>query len=347
MKFLQAVVLSVISTGYVIASNFSEIEFGDALGRGDFETVIRLCERDKSVCEKGTTYVLEKKAPSFIADFIAKTNQANAGTLKELWDKRSNETIGKVLDKVDFPQQVLVDFASSHQAVCRAEAFLTLLNKISKPEDQESVVEKGIEQVANDLTKTSRLLNALKGKTFRSEHLEDLAIQKALGEGVKSERLDLLPKYIFNHAAITPKLYADALIVLAGWWEYDTMRQFLLQNADRYDLQAVKEKEAYANPKPGFHDDIEKALETVEPERVRNPDIRRVQIAKETFEELGHSGVPEMIAELIGSYIIDVPDINKRTKVADEDFGVTSKSTKKRKDIISSPNSTKRSKSKH
>ena len=147
MKFLQAAVLSVISMGYVIASNFSEIEFGDALGSGDFETVIRLCKQDKSVCEKGTTYVLGKKSPSFIADFIIQTNQASARTLEELCDKRSNETIKKVLDKVDFPQEDLVDFAPSCQVACRTEAFLALLNKISKPEDQESVVEKGIERL--------------------------------------------------------------------------------------------------------------------------------------------------------------------------------------------------------
>ena len=87
-------------------------------------------------------------------------------------------------------------------------------------------------------------------------------------------------------------------------------------------------------------------MKTVEPERVRNQDIRRVQVAKETFEELGHSGVPGRIAELIGLYIIDVPDIKKRTKVADENFGVTSKSTKKRKNIPSSRKSMKGSRGK-
>ena len=37
-----------------------------------------------------------------------------------------------------------------------------------------------------------------------------------------------LPKDICNHAAITPELYADALIVTAGWWEeYDTHASIL------------------------------------------------------------------------------------------------------------------------
>ena len=56
---------------------------------------------------------------------------------------------------------------------------------------------------------------------------------------------------IYNHAAITPEIYADALIISAGASDDDSdMRQFLLKNADRYDLQAVKEKAGYADLKP-------------------------------------------------------------------------------------------------
>ena len=66
-------------------------------------------------------------------------------------------------------------------------------------------------------------------------------------EGVKSGRVGLLPEDICNHAAITPELYADALIVTAEWWKYNDMRQFLLKKADRYDLEAVKKKPGYAD----------------------------------------------------------------------------------------------------
>ena len=182
----------------------------------NFETVIRLCERDKSVCEKGTTYVLEKKAPSFIADFITKTNQANAGTLKELWYKPV-EIVEQVLEKVNFPQQVLVDFPSSYNVVYYSEKFPVLLSKIVEPGDQEEVVEKFIERLADEGFSTSPLLNALKGKTFRSERLEYLATQKAFMGGVKRNRVYPRPENICEHAAITPELYADALIVTVGW----------------------------------------------------------------------------------------------------------------------------------
>ena len=67
------------------------------------------------------------------------------------------------------------------------ETFLVLLNKIVKPEDQEKAVENAIERLVRYYKETSPLLNALKGKTFRSERLEYLAIQKAFMEGVKGD----------------------------------------------------------------------------------------------------------------------------------------------------------------
>ena len=78
----------------------------------------------------------------------------------------------------------MVDLASSYEGGSRTETFPLLLNKIVKPEDQQKAVEKGIDRLvyANE---TSPLLNALKGKTFRSERLEHLAIQKVFMERVK------------------------------------------------------------------------------------------------------------------------------------------------------------------
>ena len=94
-------------------------------------------------------------------------------------DESPIETVEKVLEKVDFPQQALVNLVSSYGGVYNPETFPVLLNKIVKPEDQEKAVEKGIERLVVSYTLASPLLNALKGKTFRSERLEYIAIQKA------------------------------------------------------------------------------------------------------------------------------------------------------------------------
>ena len=275
---------STIYMGYVTASHPGYVGYvglRKAIDEGRLDIAVDLVKQDEELGEVGVKYVIRKhNDPDLIASFVNQTNQANASTLDELGRESSIETSKKVLEKVVFPQQALVDLASSYASY--PETFLVLLNKIVKPEDQEKAVEKGIEKLVYMPIATSRLLNALKGKTFRSERLEYIAIQKAFMEGVKSGRVDHLPTDICNHAAITPELYADALIVTAGLGKYNPMRKFLLKQADRYDLEAVKEKAGYADLKADFRGAIEEALKTAAPggTRTRAYDIQTVEKAE-------------------------------------------------------------------
>ena len=118
-----------------------------AIDEGRLDIAVELGKQDETLGEVGVEYVIGKSDPDLIANFVNQTNQANASTLEELWCKSSIETFEKVLEKVDFPQQALVDLASSYKVGYHPEMFLVLLNKIVKPEDQEKVVEKGIEEL--------------------------------------------------------------------------------------------------------------------------------------------------------------------------------------------------------
>ena len=338
MKFLQAAVLSVICVGYVTASHpgyLGYLGLYRAIDEGRLDIAVDLGKQNGTLGELGVEYVIARHNPDLIASFVNQTDQANAHTLSELWNKRSNEVFEKVIEKVDFPQQALVDLASSYGVAYYPETFLVLLNKIVKPEDQEKVVEKGIEKLVHESYKPSRLLNALKDKTFRSERLEYIAIQKAFTEGVKRNEVGLVTTDICEHAAITPELYADALTVTTAEWEkYGYMRQFLLTRASRYDLEAVKEKAGYAGLNPEFRDAIEKALKTAAPggTRTRTYDIQTVEKAEETFKELRHDGISAEIADLISAYVT-VYAPNRR-----EDQTASKKAAKKvASDVTSTP----------
>ena len=83
------------------------------------------------------------------------------------------KTFEKVLEKVDFPQQALVDLASSWKWCTTPETFPVLLNKIVKPEDQEKAVEKAIERLVYEATPTSTSAKCLERqniskRTFRT-----------------------------------------------------------------------------------------------------------------------------------------------------------------------------------
>ena len=308
MKFLQAAVLSAICVGYITASHPGYVGLCHAINEGRLDIAVNLIKQDETLGKDGLRYVIGKDDPDFIASFVNQTNQANASTLGELWKRSPIETFEKVLEKVDFPQQALIDVASSSVVPSMTDKFLVLFNKIVKPEDQEKAVENAIEGLVNSYLIPSPLLNALKDKTFRSERLEQFAIQKAFMEGAKKGITCLLSTDICNHAAITPELYADALIETAGWTKYD-MRQCLLKQADRYDLQAVKEKVGYAGLSAGFRSAIDKALKTAAPggTRTRAYDIQSAKIAKQTIGEVTMTRTPlptKEIGDILDAYIV-------------------------------------------
>ena len=329
MKFLQAAVLSAIYMGYVTTSHpdyTGYVGLHRAIDEGRLDVAIELVKQDVELGKAGVEYVIGKDDPDIISSFVNQTNQANASTLKVLWRKRSIATFEKVLEKVDFPQQALIDLGSSYEVGAYLEKFLVLLNRIVKPEDQEKTVEKAIERLVDRDTATSPLLDALKGKTFRNERLEYLAIQKAFIEGVKNSRASLLPENICNHAAITPELYADALIVTAEYWKHDPMRQFSLKQAGRYDLEAVIEKPGYAGLNPEFREDIEEALKTVAPggTRTRTYDVQSAKIVKETFDEITGKEFSG-ITDITGSFLTGRPSTRERAKAVRQTIGEVTK----------------------
>ena len=266
-----------------------------------------LYKGDKLLHHKGMDYVIENQLPEFIVNFINQTGQVNDGTLSTLCKKCSKETIENVLEKVNFPQQDLIGVASEGNVVCHLPKFLMLLNKITTPEGQESVVTNGMNTLIREksIEYIIPMLDALKDKTFRSERLEVIAIQMAFKEGVKRNREDVL-KRTFDHPAITPGLYADALIESEKSWESSKLtREWLLKGADRDDLQAVNDNDGYADLIPPFRTAIENALEIAKPggTRTRAYDIQSAKKTKKEFMEIEHAVAISGIAKIIGEYL--------------------------------------------
>ena len=311
---------SAVCVGYVIASDPDYIGYRGlrrAIDEGRLDIAVKLGKQDETLGKAGVDYMIRTGKSDLIANFVNQTNQANENTLKKVWDSSPIETFEEVLEKVDFPQQALIDLASSYDGLYSPETFLVLLNKIVKPEDQEKAIGKAIERLAHNYAETSPLLDALKGKTFRSERLEYLAIQKAFMEGVRSGKVYLLPDDICNHAAITPELYADALIEIINWLREADIRQFLLKQADQNDLQAVKEKAGYADLYSESRDVIEEALKTAAPGGTRTKDIERMEKAEETFEKLESPQVPPEIVDLINAYVLaDTQTPRRKAQIA-------------------------------
>ena len=96
MKFLQAAVLSAICMGYVTASHLGYVGYVGlrrAIDEGRLDIAVELVKQDKTLGQVGVRYVIGKRDPDLIANFVNQTNQANASTLDELWRKSSNRNL--------------------------------------------------------------------------------------------------------------------------------------------------------------------------------------------------------------------------------------------------------------
>ena len=261
------------------AANWAK--FRTFIDEGELETAVKLYKGDKLPHYKGIEYVLEKQSPKFIVSFTKHAYETNGYILNTLWVKGSKETVENVLEKVDFSQNDLIEVASEGNVVRHLPKFLMLLNKITTPEGQESVITNGIITLIREesIEYINPILDALKDKMFRSERLEAIAIQMAFKEGVKRNREDLLRR-TFDHPTITPELYADALIESEKNWESSKpAREWLLKEADRDDLQAVNDNGGYADLILHFRTALENALEIAKPggTRTRAYDIQSAE----------------------------------------------------------------------
>ena len=122
---------------------------------------------------------------------------------------------------------------------------------------------------------------------------------------------------------------------------YHPMRIYLLKQADRCDLEAVKEKPGYADLNSEFRAAIEEALKTAAPEGTRRPKhlVQSAKIAKETFDEITGKEFSG-ITDITGSFLTGRPSTRERSKAVRQTIGEVTKTrtpqlTKDIDDILS------------
>jgi hypothetical protein len=92
--------------------------------------------------------------------------------------------------------------------------------------------------------------------------------------------------------------------------------------ADQEDLEGVQANEDYAKQGADFQGAIENALLTAKPSKTRrrNP-FERAKLVVKIFEDTPQLGIPKDVANLISSYVVDVPSMGPKTKTAKKTIG--------------------------
>ena len=144
-------------------------------------------------------------------------------------------------------------------------------------------------------------MNALRERTFKSDRLEEEAIERAFREGTERGNQDIVEEYC-EHPAITSEEYSWGL---RDSWNYGKPNQvfpFLLEQADQGDLDEAKKK--FPNMSHGkFCQAIDEAPKPVPPAGSRHlRPIERARIAMNVLAALGHDGLVPDIIDIITGY---------------------------------------------
>ena len=277
----------------------------------DSVTSLKVQKGNEQLFEDGISDMVESNDPSSIINIIKQANLVNWSTLTEIYQKGSKANIEEILGEINFSQDDFITAASSHELACLPEKFIGLLGKIKTLGGQESAVKGGIEALfaSESIECIAPLKDALEGQGFLKERLEEITIQATFKNGVEKED-EALVRSLYDHPAITSKVYAEVLVISERDSASTPIAQWLLTKADNDDLLAVMEANNDERWSTRFLHAIRDAMCKAKPKGARHssPSKQTAEIAKETFYEATETSTPpptKIIGETISAYIIE------------------------------------------
>ena len=189
-------------------------------------------------CYDEIDYVIEKKLPEFVVQFIKQADLVDRHTLIDVCAEGSLETVQKVLDEVPFTEGVLLNAASSHHLICSPGNFLYLLSRIEREYLRDNAVRSAFGKwYPKNADCAGRALDALESSTLMSKRVKDSAVKAAFIAAVSNGK-DSLVERLYDHPAITPEEYTEGLYT--AWDPTGKNNQVfskLLERADEADLE--------------------------------------------------------------------------------------------------------------
>lgn len=244
-----------------VASAFGKTKLGMAIDAENFKTIDVLCRNNEYNYHKGLEYAIETKPPGFVIGLIKRVNRDFGSTVAILYRKGNEKTVDEVLKGVNFSQSDLVTAAGKLELMCSPHSLPGLLNGIESPEGQESAIAEGIRWlfVENRVDCIIPLLAVLSDGTVQNKQLRDVAIREVFKKSVEY-RKEIWVQGLFDHRAVDAEVYAYGLSVLWPLKTSSPVFTWLLERADKGDLQAVQGMKGYSDKHQAFRDAIEKAI---------------------------------------------------------------------------------------
>lgn len=260
--------------------------------------------------------MVDTKDYEFIFKFVEQAWINRTDLFFALHRKNSVEMIEQACKASRFTQNDLVMAASSIELMCSLADLFKLLDKIKKQRDQEKAIGDGVSNIfdKNRVDCLDPLLNALE-HTESLHHLKGAAVKSAFVKGSKNGDKSIVERF-YDDPAVTSQIYAQGLLDSGSKSTQGPAFIFLLGEADRDDLNAVKENRKYGLKSYAFKDAIENALLTAKPGGSRpniRDNIQRVKLIMKIFAEEQGGVIGPDVSELIVSYLVDKSIVEENT----------------------------------
>ena len=337
MKLLSITTLALLTVKCIIASSDDFTDFNEAVDAGDLAKAVELFHGEWDLCDERVDYVFKTKSSKFIINFIELAKEIWTCLLSNLYEKATKETIDEVLEKVEFSDEALSYAALSTKLTCSPKEFLSLLNRITTPEDQKEAVENGITELfRKERTECIEpLLIALEGEESLNKNLHDFAIQTTFRVAV-SYRNKSVMEDVYDHPAITPVTYANGLFKPLNPDPQCPVFGSLLSKADLGDLEAldtIDDYHKYVRRHPEFDSLIKNTREVAKPAgtRFQGP-LERIKMTYQVLlNELPSGSVPKVIIDIMSSYVTKQVKVEQEGNKKKDEAGVAKKDKKRKK----------------
>ena len=312
MNFMHCFI-SLVTPGLVLASRttINEPDLYKRIDEGDVTIFEKMSVRDQPLWEKGVEHLVGAHDPAFVANFIAKAKLGNKPlsshktVLLTVFRKAPLETFERVMRDVKFAKRHISSVASYPEVLCSPEKYFMMLETVGNQLTLEPIIgpSTNVLHDKNLVHCIGPLLDAVHGRSFSELFAEDIFWNVIK----KGNNLELTSQHI-HHVAFTPAIYAKLMI---DTWPFTPdhptpLFSLLLQEADLKDIQAVLKSEAYKGLSPNFYAAIEKAADTISPDKIRRHAVASAKIARETFDDItGSSLGHQEPGDIIATYIVD------------------------------------------
>lgn len=291
--------------GDIIAGSFAVQSFMKAAQEGNMIIATEIFNNSDTELRKACVkHLINLRNPLLVAQLINTAEDNNGLKALEVFLMHADQPfIDEIFEVLNPSDELLGGLADSANLACIPDKYIHFLEKFTDKATQEYAITKTVEALFENkrIECLDPLLSALESKISLSTGLKNAAIRTTFWAGSRYKGMAFWTKRFFDHPVISAVKYSRVLYnVYAHSDPTKELFCWLLERADRQDLEEVKRDRRFYEKRPEFRKTVKDAQHKVCAEP-RHGMTHRKRVAA-TKEALGMH-IIDVLLDLIGEYI--------------------------------------------